>query len=379
VEKIRSVETLLFPSAASWLIDTVIANPMSGYRQYRDKRSSWMRKMTTVIVRVSTTSGRHGLGWVGGGKSAPASLIEEVFGDLLVGENPFDIEVLWERMYRASIPYGRKGVAIEAISGIDTALWDLVGKITGQPVYNLLGGKTKDKLQVYATGNAVDSHLQRGFRDVKLAMPHGPADGREGMEKNEELVKETRKRIGPDGDIMLDCYMGWNEAYTVEMALRLQQYRIRWIEEPLIPRHYDGYRRLRERLNPMGILVTGGEHEFTRYGFREIIEKQAVDLLQPDIGRAGGVSEVKKICTLASVYGIPVILHGSGAPAYHVAMSTPNCPCSEYIDMFAGGGTPFFSGEPQPKNGVVELSEDPGFGYELNEELLQGREPAPIW
>jgi L-rhamnonate dehydratase len=379
MEKITSVEALAFPTAASWLIDTVIANPMSEYPQYRDKRSSWMRKMTTVIVRVRTGSGRYGLGWVGGGKSAPASLIEDVFKDLLVGQNPFDIEVLWERMYRASIPYGRKGVAIEAISGIDTALWDLLGKITGQPVYNLLGGKTKDKLRVYATGNAVESHLERGFRDVKLAMIHGPADGREGMERNEQLVRETRERIGADGDIMLDCYMGWTETYTLEMARRLQQYRIRWIEEPLMPQHYDGYRRLRELINPMGILITGGEHEFTRYGFREILEKQAVDLLQPDIGRTGGVSEVKKICTLASVYGIPVILHGSGAPAYHVAVSTPNCPASEYIDMYAGGGTAFFSGEPQPKDGCIQLSEAPGFGYELNEELLQGKEPAPIW
>jgi L-rhamnonate dehydratase len=199
------------------------------------------------------------------------------------------------------------------------------------------------------------------------------------MEKNEQLVRETRERIGAEGDIMLDCYMGWNETYTLEMARRLQQYRIRWIEEPLMPQHYDGYRRLKELINPLGILITGGEHEFTRYGFREIIEKQAVDLLQPDIGRAGGVSEVKKICTLASVYGLPVILHGSGAPAYHVAVSTPNCPASEYIDMYAGGGTAFFSGEPQPKNGCIELSEAPGFGYELNEELLQGKEPAPIW
>ena len=379
MEKIASIEALCFPTGASWLIDTVIANPMSEYPRYREKRSSWMRRMTTVIVRVQTDSGRYGLGWVGGGKKAPASLIEDVFRDLLIGENPFDIEVLWERMYRASIPYGRKGVAIEAISGIDTALWDLVGKITGQPVYNLLGGKTKEKLRVYATGNAVESHVKRGFRDVKLAMTHGPADGPEGMESNEQLVRETRERIGANGDIMLDCYMGWNESYTLEMARRLQQYRIRWIEEPLMPQHYDGYRRLRELLNPMGILITGGEHEFTRYGFREIIEKQAVDLLQPDIGRAGGVSEVKKICALASVYGLPVILHGSGAPAYHLAISTPNCPASEYIDMYAGGGTAFFSGEPQPKNGCVELPETPGFGYELNEELMQGKEPAPIW
>jgi len=379
MDKITRVEALRFPMGSSWLVDTVIANPLSVYPRYRDTRSSWMRTMTTVIVRVTVGSGLSGLGWVGGGKAAPASLIEDVFAHLVVGESPFDIEALWDLMYRASIPYGRKGAAIEAISGIDTALWDLVGKITGQPVCNLLGGRTKDTLPVYATGNAVESHVARGFSDVKLAMLHGPADGREGMGGNEELVRRTREQLGPDGEIMLDCYMGWDEPYTIEMAHRLQQYRVRWIEEPLMPQHYEGYRRLREVLNPLGILVTGGEHEFTRWGFRELIEKQAVDILQPDIGRAGGISEVRKICTLASVHGLPVILHGSGSPAYHLAMSTVNCPRAEYIDMLAGGGTPFFSGEPQPRDGRVELSEAPGFGYELHRDLLAGKAPAPIW
>ncbi len=290
MERIARVEALRFPMGSSWLVDTLIANPMSIYPRYREKRSSWMRAMTTVIIRVSSESGLSGLGWVGGGKAAPASLVEDVFADLVVGESPFDTEALWDRMYRASIPYGRKGAAVEAISGIDTALWDLVGRITGQPVYRLLGGKTKDTLPVYATGNAVESHVARGFRDVKLAMIHGPADGRAGMDANEDLVRTTRESIGPDGQIMLDCYMGWDEPYTIEMAARLRQYRVRWIEEPLMPQYADGHRRLRDLLNPMGILVTGGEHEFTRWGFRQLIEKQAVDILQPDIGRAGGIS-----------------------------------------------------------------------------------------
>jgi L-rhamnonate dehydratase len=377
--KIASVEALEFPMGSSWLIDQVIANPMSIYPAYRDKRSSWMRAMTTVIVRITTDSGHYGLGWVGGGKRAAASLVAEVFSGLLIGRSPFDIEVLWERMYRASIPYGRRGVAIEALSGVDTALWDLAGKLTGQPVYNLLGGKTKERLRVYATGNAIDKHVARGFRDMKLAMPHGPADGKPGMEGNEKLVRRARESAGGEGEIMLDCYMGWDAPYTVEMARRLEPYRVKWVEEPLMPDHYDEYRRLRDILNPMGILVAGGEHEFTRWGFREIIEKRAVDVLQPDIGRAGGVSEVKKICCLASAYGLTVILHGSGAPAYHVAMSTNNCPCAEFIDMLVEGGAPHFTGEPLPEDGTVDLGEKPGFGYELNPELLAGRQPVPIW
>lgn len=380
MEKIKNVEALKFQMGSSWLIDGVVGNPMSIFPEYREKRSSWMKKMTTVIVRVTTESGITGLGWVGGGKAAAAAVIEDVFKELVTGKDIFDRELLWEQMFRASIPYGRKGVIIEALSGIDTALWDAAGKLLKQPVFNLLGGKTKDRLPIYATGNNFEKHIKNGFRDVKCAIPFGPSDGKEGMKGNETVVRTAREKFGDDADIMLDCYMGWNEAYTVEMARRLKDYNITWIEEPLLPEHYDGYKRLKDILNPMGILVTGGEHEFTRYGFRDIIEKQAVNILQPDIGRAGGISEVKKICDLASAYDVPVILHGSGAPAYHLAASCVNCPRSEYIDMEVEGVVPYFSGEPKPKDGFIELDDTvEGFGYTLNNALTEGGSPLPIW
>src|SRR6056297_596922 len=218
--KIKNVEALKFPMKSSWLIDSAIANPMSCYPDYKEKRSSWMGNMTTVIVKITTTDGNYGVGWVGGGKQAAASIIDDVFSKLLVGESPFNIEDLWEKMYRSSVMYGRKGLAVEAISGVDVALWDVVGKIMGQPVYNLLGGKTKDKIKVYATGNNTGRHKEMGFKDVKLAMPYSPADGIEGMKKNEEIVQKARKTMGDNGDIMLDCYMGWNKSYTLKMVDR---------------------------------------------------------------------------------------------------------------------------------------------------------------
>ncbi len=377
--KIKNVEALKFPMKSSWLIDSAIANPMSCYPDYKKKRSSWMGNMTTVIVKITTTDGNYGVGWVGGGKQAAASIIDDVFSKLLVGESPFNIEDLWEKMYRSSVMYGRKGLAVEAISGVDVALWDVVGKIMGQPVYNLLGGKTKDKIKVYATGNNTGRHKEMGFKDVKLAMPYSPADGIEGMKKNEEIVQKARKTMGDNGDIMLDCYMGWNKSYTLKMVDRLRDYNIKWIEEPLMPEHYDGYKELKEILNPRGILITGGEHEFTRYGFRELIEKKAVNILQPDVGRAGGISEIKKISAFASVYNIPVIPHGSGAPTYHLVISTNNCPRAEYIDIHAQGGAPNFINEPIPEDSYIELNDSPGFGYDLNEDLLNGENPAPIW
>jgi L-rhamnonate dehydratase len=357
--------------SSSWLSEGLIANPMSIYPRYREKRSSWYGPMTSAIIAIDSDEGIQGLGVVGGGKAKLApTIIEEQLKTLLIGQNPFDTELLWEQMFRASQFYGRKGAAIEVISGIDLALWDLVGKAVKQPVYNLVGGKTKEKIPVYVTGNLTERHLAEGFRHVKLALPHGPADGADGLRKNIELVERTRKLI-PDGDIMLDCYMALDVPYAVKLAKAVSEFRLLWMEEPVPPDQPDGYRRIKDAVPEL--LITGGEHEFTRYGFRDLIEKKAVDILQPDIYRAGGLSELKKIAAMASAYGLPVIPHGVGAPTYHFVISTHNCPRAEFVDIFAQGGRSILRGDPVPKNGFVELSNAPGFGYELDEEVIAGK------
>jgi L-alanine-DL-glutamate epimerase-like enolase superfamily enzyme len=356
----------------SWLSEGLIANPMSIYRHYREKRSSWFGPMTTALVEIQTDAGIRGWGTVGGGKGKLAPLvIEEQFKNLLVGRSPFDIELLWEQMFRASPFYGRKGAVIEVISGIDLALWDIVGKALGQPVYKLIGGKTKDEIPVYVTGNLTERHLREGFRHVKLALPHGPADGLEGLRKNIELVERTRKLVGPDGDIMLDCYMALDVPYTIRLAKAVSEFRVLWIEEPVPPDQPDSYRRIKDAVPDM--LITGGEHEYTRYGFRDLIEKRSVDILQPDIYRAGGLSELRKIAAMASAFNLPVIPHGGGAPTYHFVSATNNSPRAEFVDIFTHGGRPLLKGEPQPRGGSVELSDIPGFGYEPNEEVLAGK------
>ncbi len=375
--RITGVKVHPIPMRSSWLNESLVANPMSGYPQYQAKRSSWYGPMTAAVVRIDTDEGVYGLGTVGGakGKLVP-TIVEEQFRSLLVGKCPFDIELIWEQLFRASLFYGRKGAVIETISGIDIALWDLVGKAVGQPVYNLIGGRTKEKLPVYVTGNLTERHLQEGFRHVKLAVPHGPVDGREGMRENIRLVERTRELVGPDGDIMLDCYMALDVPYAIELARAARQFGVLWLEEPVPPDHPDAYRRIKDAVPD--ILIAGGEHEFTRFGFRELIEKKAVDILQPDIYRAGGVSELRKIAAMASAYNLPVIPHGVGAPTYHFVMATPNSPRAEFVDIFAQGGKPILRGDPQPKDGHVELSDVPGFGYELEEEMLSGEALAAL-
>ena len=377
--RITGVKVHEVPMSMSWLSEGLIANPMSIYPRFKEKRSSWFGPMTAAIVEIQTDSGLRGLGTVGGGKgNLAAPIIDGQFKTLLLGQSPFDTELLWEQMFRASQFYGRRGAVIEVMSGIDLALWDLVGKALGQPVYNLIGGRTKDRIPVYVTGNLTERHLQEGFRDVKLALLHGPADGREGLRANIELVERTRKLIGPDGDIMLDCYMALDVPYTIALAKAVAEFRVLWIEEPVPPDQIDSYRRIKDALPD--ILITGGEHEYTRYGFRELIEKRAVDILQPDIYRAGGLSELMKIAAMASAYNLPVIPHGVGAPTYHFVMATSNAPRAEFVDIFAQGGGPLLKGEPQPKNGFLELSAAPGFGYELDEDVLSGATPAAlIW
>jgi L-alanine-DL-glutamate epimerase-like enolase superfamily enzyme len=367
--RITTITTYLVPMSSSWLTEGLIANPMSIYPRYREKRSSWYGPMTSAIVAIDTDECIQGLGIVGGGKAKLApTIIEEQFKNLLIGQNPFDIELLWEQMFRASQFYGRKGAAIEVISGIDLALWDLVGKAAKLPVYNLVGGKTKEKIPVYVTGNLTERHLAEGFRHVKLALPYGPADGAEGLRRNLALVERTRQLVGPDGDIMLDCYMALDVPYAIKLAKAVSEFRVLWMEEPVPPDLPDAYRRIKDAVPEM--LITGGEHEFTRYGFRDLIEKKAVDILQPDIYRAGGLSELKKIAAMASAYGLPVIPHGVGAATYHFVISTHNCPRAEFVDIFAQGGRPILRGDPVPEGGFVELSGAPGFGYELDEEVI---------
>lgn len=375
--RITDVKAHLISLGSSWISESPIASPMSIFAEYKEKRSIWFGPLTTALIEVKTDSGVCGWGMVGGGKGKLAGpIIEEQFKQLLLGHSPFDTELLWEQMFRASQFYGRRGIVVEVISGIDLALWDIAGKATGQPVYNLLGGKTRDRIPIYLTGHLTRERLAAGFQHAKLPVKHGPADGLEGLRKNVEMVEQARRLVGPEGDIMLDCYMGLDVPYAIALAKAVTDFHVLWMEEPVPPDQPDSYRRIKDAVPEM--LITGGEHEYTRYGFRDMIEKRAVDILQPDIYRAGGMTELKKIAAMASAYGLPVIPHGVGAPTYHFVMATPNCPRAEYVDVLAQGGRTLFKGDPQPKDGYMELSAAPGFGYEPDEEVLLGKARAAL-
>ncbi len=181
------------PAAGSWSTQGVeVANPMSVYPEYKPVRSLWNPdpgKFGGFTVEISTDKGVKGYGSGGAGGGA---VVMEHFTKLLLGKNPFNIEMIWDILWRSSMPYGRDGIAINAISGVDLALWDLVGNALGMPVYKLLGGATKERIPAYCTGNDVEQHLKFGYKRLKLAIPFGPADNQEGLKKNTALVKQTR-------------------------------------------------------------------------------------------------------------------------------------------------------------------------------------------
>ena len=358
------------PAPGSWSTgDVEVANPMSIYPKYKPRRSLFMADdLGPQAVEISTDKGIQGIGYGGPGA---AFVVEKHLVKLLLEENPLDVERLWDTMWRSTLYYGRKGLVVHAISAVDNALWDIAGKVLGEPVYRLLGGETKARIPAYCTGNDLEQHVEFGFRKLKLAIPYGPADGRQGMKKNLELVKRARDLLGPEGEIMLDCWMAFTERYALELAEMLAPYRVYWMEECLPPDDYAGYGRLNAKIQSTRIAT--GEHEYTRYGFRLILEYRAADVWQPDMNWCGGLTELRRIAALAAANDIPVIPHGGwrgGAP--HFIMATPNSPWCEMF-MPPPGGPPDVYQRFEEDNNITRGPEGiymrppnrPGFGWEL--------------
>ena len=342
-----------------------------------------------IIVVLRTDDGLEGIGSVGVGNGSSLYILEHSLKPIVIGANPFDVELLWEQMFRSTIYFGRKGTALEAISAVDIALWDLMGKATGQPVYNLLGGRTRESIRVYASrlyanenldrlANEARAFVEQGFTALKQRFGYGPRDGAEGMRKNLALVKTVRDAAGPDVELAADCYMGWDVPYAIRMICMLEDagMNLAWVEEPVIPDDIKGYAQIRRAVRTP---LSGGEHEFTRFGFRQMIDEGAVDILQPDVNRAGGITEARKIWALAAAHGLRVIPHSGQAHNYHLVISHFNSPVTEYFPSPAEGAPvdddtlfwEIFKGEPRAENGHVVLSGKPGLGLELRMDRIR--------
>ncbi|MGE5338566.1 MAG: L-rhamnonate dehydratase [Gemmatimonadota bacterium] len=361
-------------------IDDHIATPMSKYPRYRASRQSFgINVLGTLVVEVEASDGTVGFGVTTGGEPG-AWIVERHLARFVEGAQVSDLERIWDQMYLATLFYGRKGIVVNAISGVDLALWDLLGKLRGEPVCRLLGGPVREELVFYATGARPDLAQEMGFIGGKLPLHHGPAEGEEGLRRNVQLLADMRQRVGDDFWLMYDCWMSLDLDYATRLAHAAHAYRLKWIEEALPPDDYWGYAVLRKRVPPQ-MLVATGEHEATRHGFRLLLDMQCCDIVQPDVGWCGGITELIKISALADAHGVMVVPHGSSVYSYHFVVTRHNSPFAEFLMMAPQADRvvpmfhPLLLDEPVPVNGRLKASalEAPGFGVRLNPDCRRER------
>jgi L-alanine-DL-glutamate epimerase-like enolase superfamily enzyme len=337
-----------------------------------------------LVVEIFTDNGLVGIGNAALAPPITKQVIDLYLKPLLIGADPWDIESLWQHMYRRTMAFGRKGIGMTAISAVDIALWDILGKSAKQPVYRLLGGRTKPRIPVYASrlysvelgelAAEAQRYKNQGYRAMKLRFGWGPTDGAAGMQHNVDLVRTVRQTVGDGIDVMADAYMGWTLDYAKRMLPLLEPFHLRWLEEPVIPDDIHGYAELKSYAR---IPIAGGEHEFTLYGFRDLLAARAVDYIQFDTNRVGGITQARKIAALAESHSVPVIPHAGQMHNYHVVMASLNSPMAEYfpiVDVEVGNELFWyiFEGEPKAKDGYIDLDENvPGLGLTVNEKALE--------
>ncbi|WP_420113070.1 L-rhamnonate dehydratase [Pseudactinotalea sp.] len=361
---------------AHW-IDDHIATPMSVYPEYRDSRRSFgIDVLGTLVVEIEASDGTVGFAVTTAGEIG-AWIVEKHLARFLEGREVTDLERIWDQMYRSTLFYGRRGVVLNTISGVDLALYDLLGRLRGEPVYALLGGPVRDELTFYATGARPDIAKDLGFIGGKMPIHHGPAEGQEGFTTNLSALADMRERVGEDFWLMWDAWMSLDVEYATRLAHAAAEHKLKWLEEALIPDDYWGYAQLKRQAPPT-VLITTGEHEATRWGFRQLLET-GVDIIQPDVNWCGGITELIKISALADAHGAMVVPHGSSVYSYHFVITRTNSPFSEFLMMHetAEEVVPMFAplllGEPVPERGRLRLPETPGFGVELNPEIPRER------
>ncbi len=339
-----------------------------------------------LTCEVEAEDGTIGIGNAALAPSVVKKAIDDWYAPLVVGEDPFDYAYLWEKMYRRTHAWGRKGIGMTAISAIDIGIWDLMGKLTGKPVFKLLGGRTKERIPVYYSKlyagpievmqAEAEEAMNNGYQAFKSRFGYGPKDGMVGMRENLKRVEAVREVIGYDRDLMLEAYMGWNLDYTRRMLPKLEKYELRWLEEPVIAEDVAGY----AELNAGPIPISGGEHEFGLIGCADLLRRGAVSILQYDTNRVGGITAAQKINAVAEAFQVPVIPHAGQMHNYHLTMANANCPISEYFPVFdvEVGNELFyyiFKGDPDAVDGYLQLDDGtPGLGIEITSEHLHNFE-----
>lgn len=363
------------------LLSAKLSQPFSYSRARYDTR-------TAMLVEIVTDQGLVGWGECYGPARITKAVVDEL-GQMLIGEDALRSEFLWQELYARLRDHGQKGVVIQGLSGIDIALWDLRGKYFGVPAWQLLGGATRTEVQAYATGlyrrdsgdplhylcEEAAGYIEQGFMAMKLKVGFG-------VREDAAVTRAIRNTIGEDAALMIDANHAYDAVAAIRLGREVEELDIGWFEEPVPPEDLAGYRAVKAAID---IPVAGGECEFTRYGFREVLTQQAMDIIQPDICAAGGLSECKKIADMAQAFGVRVNPHvwGSGigiaaslqwmatVPTHTPTSLQPVQPLLEF-DQTEHPIRQAIIAEPiVQQKGWVQIPNGPGLGIEINRDALR--------
>jgi L-rhamnonate dehydratase len=341
-----------------------------------------------LLVRIHTDEGITGIGEVDSQPNiikaiidAPASHANAAgLGGLLVGEDPMEIDRLWETMFHRSIYYGRRGAAIHAMSGIDIALWDIKGKALGLPVYRLLGGPHRTSFRAYAstlmpdtpleTERVVTGLVEQGFTAIKLGW--GPFGQDAGLDV--DLVAAARRAAGDNIDLMFEIGNGWRNAdHAIRQVRRFEDYDPYWVEEPFMPDDIEAYAKLADSVETR---IAAGEEDSTRWGFRDLIERGKVDVVQPDVTRAGGISECLRIVQIAALHDREIVTHSWStgiikAASLHFLAAVPRSNLFEYCVQETALNQALTRERFPLRDGYVSVPEGAGLGIEIDDEVVE--------
>jgi D-galactarolactone cycloisomerase len=349
---------------------------------------AWYASRTALIVEIATDQGLVGWGECYGPARINAAVVEAM-RPLLLDQDPLRSEWLWQEIYSRFRDHGQKGSIIQGLSGIDIALWDLKGKFLGQPVHRLMGGPMRTAVDAYATGlyrreagtpakylaEEAASYCEQGFKAVKLKVGYGIAE-------DTRVTRSVRSAIGPGIGLMIDANHAYDAVEAIRLGRLVQALDIGWFEEPVPPEDIAGHRAVKAAL---GMPIASGECEFTRFGFRELVTTQAVDIVQPDTCSAGGLSECKKIADMAAAYGVRYVPHvwGTGialAAALQLLAVLASCtppslhpvePMLEFDRTEHPIRAALLKSPIEHRSGRVAVPEGSGLGIEIDEQALQ--------
>jgi len=326
---------------------------------------------SAIITVIKTNQGLTGFG-MGAGGSVAVEIIDGHLKHLLMGTNPLHVEQLWDQMYSSAVLYGRRGVFAMALSSVDNALWDIAGKHAGQPVYELLGGASRDRIPIYQTGGDIAQGKADGVRNFKRGFPVGPHTPPGELDRAIESVLAARDTLGPDGNLMTDCVSrNGTVEWAIPVAERLRPAHLYFMEELLSPDDVFGYAELVRRIGgggPAWTKIACGEHEYTEHGFDVLVRLGSAEILQPDITWCGGTTAGRRIARLVEAAGLEIIPHRGGSSwGFPIALTSPSCTMAE---SFPEGSAILDAMSCPVENGEVVAPAGSGFGTALTEEMV---------